>query len=65
MAFWALSFLMPNAGVSHARPLRAVVPELASEMAEEGEDYSEFLICIEGRTGREARRLFVSKETQR
>jgi hypothetical protein len=33
VAFWALSFLVPNADVSHARPLRAVMPELASEVA--------------------------------
>ena len=38
---------MPNADVSHARPLRAVVPALGrTETAAVGEDYSEFLICI-------------------
>jgi hypothetical protein len=42
----ALGFLMPNASVHHARPLRAVVPELGrTEVAAVGEDYSEFLIC--------------------
>ena len=39
---------MPNADVSHARPLRAVAPELGrTEVAAVGEDYSEFLICME------------------
>ena len=37
---------MPSADVSHARPLRAVVPDLAErENGRRGEDYSEFLIC--------------------
>lgn len=55
---WALSFLMPSADVNHARPLRAVPPE-----GVEGEDYSEFLICVVGQLGEQ--RLFVCKETQR
>jgi hypothetical protein len=39
---------MPNASVDHARPLRAVVPELGrTKVAAVGEDYSEFLICSE------------------
>lgn len=39
---------MPSADVSHARPLRAVVPGLAKrENGRRGEDYSEFLICSE------------------
>jgi hypothetical protein len=54
----ALSFLMPDADVSHARPLRAVPP-----LGVKGEDYSEFLICVV-RQLRE-QRLFVCKETQR
>jgi hypothetical protein len=57
-AFRALSFLMPSADVSHARPLRAVPP-----LGGKGEDYSEFLICM-GRRLRE-QRLWVCKETQR
>lgn len=36
---------MPNADVSHARPSRAVMPELARrDDKEKSEDYSEFLI---------------------
>lgn len=53
---------MPNADVSHARPLQAVVPELArGEMAEEDEDYSEFLICME----RQPKQISVSVWKQR
>ena len=38
---------MPSADVSHARPLRAVVPNLAErENGRRSEDYSEFLICV-------------------
>ncbi|PVI06741.1 hypothetical protein DM02DRAFT_407116 [Periconia macrospinosa] len=46
LVFWTLSFLMPNADVSHARPLQAVVPHSRGEAVEEVEDYSEFLICM-------------------
>lgn len=42
---------MPNADVSHARPLQAVVPHSRSEVVEEFEDYSEFLICMIGQLG--------------
>jgi hypothetical protein len=56
---------MPNADVSHARPLRAVVPELGrTKVAAVGEDYSEFLICmVDDANG--VRCLCVGKETQR
>jgi hypothetical protein len=57
-ALRALSFLMPDADVSHARPLRAVLP-----LGVKGEDYSEFLICVVGQLCEQ--RLFVCKETQR
>lgn len=49
---------MPDADVSHARPLRAVLPE-----GKKGEDYSEFLICVMRQLGEQ--RLCVCKETQR
>ena len=55
---------MPSAGVRHARPSRAAMPEPArASTAKRGEDYSEFLICKERHT-EAGLGICVSKETQ-
>jgi hypothetical protein len=56
---------MPNADVSHARPLRAVVSALADEvLAEEVKITPNFSFARDD-SARRARCLCVSKETQR
>jgi hypothetical protein len=56
---------MPNADVSHARPLQAVVPALADEvLAEEVKITPNFSFARDDST-RRARCPCVSKETQR